>query len=126
LISTSKLRERLPSDILVHWMGHVTTFEHVSCSSHIQCSKAQNLSQTPKLIVPSRKHHLPLKTRNCAFSNAEKHGLISQFGLFNRFFSLELRTLFPKSIFCQKSRILTVLPNRPIKPTIYLLILNEI
>ena len=97
LISTSKLRERLLSDILMHWMGHVTTFEHVSCSSRIQCSKAQNLSQTPKLIVPSRKHHLPLKTRNCAFGNAKKHGLISQFGLFNRFFSLELKNYFQKA-----------------------------
>ena len=56
---------------------------------------------------------LPKKKWNCAFGNAKKHGLIFQFSLFNRFFSLELRTPFSKSMFWQKSQNLTMLPNGP-------------
>jgi hypothetical protein len=40
-----------------------------------------------------------MKKRNCAFGNAKKHGLISQFNLFNLFFSLELRLHFQKTYF---------------------------
>jgi hypothetical protein len=61
----------------------------------------------------SKKRHLPKKKWNCAFGNAKKHGLIFQFSLFNRFFSLELRTPFSKSMFWQKSQNLTMLPNGP-------------
>lgn len=60
-----------------------------------------------------QKRHLPQKTRNCTFGNAKKHGLISQYGLFNLFFLLELKTPFPKSMFYQKLWIVTVLSNGP-------------
>ncbi len=66
-------------------------------------------------IVPdwdSKKHRLPLKSKLCAFGNIKKYDLISKSDLLNRIFSLKLKNPFPKSMFCQKSRIVTVLSNK--------------
>ncbi len=67
----------------------------------------------------SKMRHLPPKMRNYVFGNAKKHGLISQFSLFNRFFSLELKTPFlkkhvlPKITDCHRvaKQILTIISN---------------